>query len=328
MIIISRCPYRVSLLGGSSDLDWYVNQNEYGIAIGFSIKLYTRVIISYREDGDKGILNYSSREEYRDIESISHPIIRSCFKKFQLKKKVELCSIGESISGLGLGSSSSFSVALINAISKLKSLNLTNTEIAHYASEIEIKDLQNPIGRQDQYLCALGGVNVLKFKPNGEVRTSNQKLLSSAIKNFSSKLYIVNTFITRSSKTKLANLIKENSTLKLINDLREIANKFIEKSKHLNQNDIEQLLEMYMNDAWEIKRKMYGVMTNQLLNIEKKLIKAEFSVLKLLGAGGGGYFLVLFKGNNLENSKYELEKSGLKLIKVDISNEGCSTCVF
>ena len=328
MIIISRCPYRVSLLGGSSDLDWYVNQNQYGIAIGFSIKLYTRVIISYRESNDRGILNYSSREEYKDIASISHPIIRSCFEKFKIKKKVELCSIGESISGLGLGSSSSFSVALINSISKLKSLNLTNKEIAHYASEIEIKDLQNPIGRQDQYLCALGGVNVLKFRPNGEVLVSNQKLLSSAIENFSSKLYIVNTFITRSSKTKLANLMKENSTLKLINDLREVATKFTEKSKYLNQKDIEELLEIYMKDSWNIKRKLYGVMTNKLLNIEKKIIKAEFSVLKLLGAGGGGYFLVKFNGNNVHNSKAELENIGLKLIKIDISNEGCCTCVF
>ena len=83
-----------------------------------------------------------------------------------------------------------------------------------------------------------------------------------------------------------------------------------------------------MKDAWDIKRKMYGVMTNKLLNIEKKILKADFSVLKLLGAGGGGYFLVLFNGNNLEHSKSELENNGLKLIKIDISNEGCCTCVF
>ena len=122
--------------------------------------------------------------------------------------------------------------------------------------------------------------------------------------------------------------MKENSTLKLINDLREVATKFTEKSKYLNQKDIEELLEIYMKDSWNIKRKMYGVMTNKLLNIEKKIIKAEFSVLKLLGAGGGGYFLVKFNGNNVHNSKAELENIGLKLIKIDISNEGCCTCVF
>ncbi len=328
MIVISRCPYRVSLLGGSSDLDWYVNQNEYGIALGFSIKLYTRVIISYRESSDSGILNYSSREEYRDIESISHPIIRSCLKKFNINKKVELCSIGESIVGSGLGSSSSFSVALIKAITKLKSLDLTNKEIAHYASEIEISDLKKPIGRQDQYLCALGGVNILKFRPNGEVFTTNQSKLRNAIENFSKRLYLVNTFISRSATLKLSNLKKKSSSINLINDLRKIATSFIEKSKNLNQKDIQELLEINMKEAWEIKKMMHGVMSEELLDIENKINKAGFSVLKLLGAGGGGYFLVLFNGNITENSVSQLEKNGLKLTKIEICNEGCSSFIF
>ena len=328
MIIISRCPYRVSLLGGSSDLDWYVKNNEYGVAIGFSIKLYTRIMIAYRDNNDKGILNYSSREEYRDVESISHPIIRSCLKRFNIKKKVELCSIGESISGSGLGSSSSFSVALIKAITELESIYLTNQEIAHYASEVEITDLKKPIGRQDQYLCALGGINILKFRPNGEVSKSNQPLLSSAIENFSRKLYLVNTSISRDATKKLENLKKENSTVEFINDLRKIATNFIEKSKNLNQKEIEELLEIYMKDAWKIKRMMCGVMTKELFDIEKKILKTDFSVLKLLGAGGGGYFLVLYNGNNFENSKSELEDNILKLTKIEICMEGSKTLVF
>ena len=328
MIIISRCPYRVSLLGGSSDLDWYVNNNEYGVVIGFSIKLYTRVIISYRDSSDRGILNYSSREEYRDVESISHPIIRSCLKRFNIKKKLELCSIGESISGSGLGSSSSFSVALIKAIAKLDSLDLTNQEVAHYASEVEITDLKKPIGRQDQYLCALGGVNILKFRPKGEVIKSNHPLIISAIENFSRKLYLVNTSISRSATTKLLNLKKENNTVDFINDLREIATNFIEKSKNLNQKEIEKLLEICMKDAWKIKRMMFGVMTKELFDIEKKIIKTDFSVLKILGAGGGGYFLVSYDGNNFQNSKSELEANNLKLTRIEICKEGCSTSIF
>lgn len=328
MIIISRCPYRVSLLGGSSDLDWYVNQNNYGVSIGFSLKLYTRVILSYKESSDRGILNYSSREEYNDIDSISHPIIRSCLKKFNIKKKVELCSIAESISGLGLGSSSSFSVALIKAITKLNSLNLTNKEIAHHASEVEIIDLNKPIGRQDQYLCALGGVNVLGFRPNGEVKIYNEPTLKSAIENFSKNLYLVNTYKSRSATKTLLNLKKENSTVDLINNLRNITTKFIDMSKNLNQKDIEELLKVQMKNAWEIKRKMHGVMTKELLDIEKRIIRADFSILKLLGAGGGGYFLVLFNGEIIDKSKSELENSGLDLKKIEICNEGCSSCMF
>lgn len=328
MIIISRCPYRVSLLGGSSDLDWYVNNNEYGLAIGFAIKLYSRVIICYRSSSDKGILNYSSREEYRYVESISHPIIRSCLKKFNINKKVELCSIGESISGSGLGSSSSFSVALINGIAKLDSIDLTNEEIAHYASEIEIMDLKKPIGRQDQYLCALGGVNILKFRPEGKVSKYNQPLLKSAIENFAKNLYLVNTGIKRNATTKLKNLKNHNSTVDFINDIRQIAYDFIEKSKSLTKKEIEELLEIYMKEAWKIKRLMFGVMTKELFDIEKKIIKTDFSVLKLLGAGGGGYFLVLYNGNNFENSKSQLEINDLKLTKIEICKEGCSTYLF
>ena len=83
---------------------------------------------------------------------------------------------------------------------------------------------------------------------------------------------------------------KESSTVNFINDLREIATAFIERSKNLNQTDIEELLEIYMKDAWGIKRIMHGVMTKDLFDIENIILKAEFSVLKLLGAGGGGYF--------------------------------------
>ena len=146
-----------------------------------------------------------------------------------------MCSIGESISGSGLGSSSSFAVALIKAISDLNLLKLSNKDIAHYASEIEISDLKKPIGRQDQYLCALGGVNVLEFKNNGEVNNLNQSCITSAIENFSKKLYLVNTFISRSATEKLSDLKKEASTLNYINDLRKIAKDFVDKSKYLKQ---------------------------------------------------------------------------------------------
>ena len=83
-----------------------------------------------------------------------------------------------------------------------------------------------------------------------------------------------------------------------------------------------------MKDAWEVKRKMHGVMTKELFEIEAKIVKAEFSILKLLGAGGGGYFLTLFNGNSIEKSKSELEINGLKLIKVEICKEGCISSNF
>ncbi len=328
MIIITRCPYRVSLLGGSSDLEWFVEENGKGMSLGFSIKLFTRIIISYRKLNDRGILNYSSREIYKDIESISHPIIRSSFKRFNIQKKVELCSIGESIAGSGLGSSSSFTVALVKAISEINSLGLNNNKIAHYASEIEIKDLQKPIGRQDQYLCALGGANILEFSPGGIVNTKNHPKIIEAIENFSKNLYLVNTSINRNATEKLSDLKKQNSSKKFIKDLLAISDSFIDKSLELNTLDIQELLKLSMKKSWEIKKRMHGVMNQDLIDFENKIIKADFSVLKLLGAGGGGYFCVMFNGNNLEKSKSELLDYGLKLSKIELSKEGCKACYF
>ena len=90
MIYIGKSPYRVSLLGGGSDLDWFVKRYGRGMSIGFSISAYSTLFLKSRNLGSRGILNYSSREEYRDVESISHPIIRSCLERFNIKKKLEI----------------------------------------------------------------------------------------------------------------------------------------------------------------------------------------------------------------------------------------------
>ena len=328
MIIISRCPYRVSLLGGSSDLDWYVNDSGEGIALGFAIKLYSRVILALRESHQKGILNYSSREEYKDINSISHPIIRSCFKRFNIQKKLELISIGETFSGTGLGSSSSFTVALIKALSELNNIHKTNTDIAHLASEIEIKDLKKKIGRQDQYLCSLGGSNILKFQPNGKVTSLNNSKIKESISDFSKNLYLIDTKITRNATKKLSDIEKQTNSKILINDLFKIANKFIEKSYNLNRFEIQDFLIYSMKKSWLVKKKIFGVMSKELNEIENCITKNNFCVLKLLGAGGGGFFLATFQGNDFEKSKKDLISKGLSLREVTLSEEGCSSCIF
>ncbi len=328
MVIISRCPYRVSLLGGSSDLDWYVNQNGEGLSIGFAIKLYSRVVAADRKSNGFGILNYSSREEYNAIDSISHPIIRATLKRLNINKMLELSSIGDTLSGSGLGSSSSFSIALIKSIVVLQNLEMSNNEIAHIASEIELTDLNKPIGRQDQYLCALGGVNVLYFKPNGLVNNRNDLKLSEAIENFSKNLYLINSKIRRNASKKLENIKNDKNSKIHIDELLNIAKIFLDKSKNLNKSEIEEFLEISMKKAWDIKRNMNSVMNLELINIEKTILKKGFSLLKLLGAGGGGYFLVSYKGNNIDREKDFFESIGLELIKIELSHEGCSACIF
>ena len=204
MIVISKCPYRISLLGGGSDLCWFLDKHKKGLSIGFSIPIFSRVVLGYRHDKNAyGILNYSSREKYSDINNICHPIIRNCFKKLNINKPIELASFGESISGSGLGSSSSFTVALLGGLAKLNNLEITNEELANLAIEIEIDEMKKTIGLQDQFLCALGGINILEFDNSKKVNVIKSENDSQVIKSLMKNAYLINTGISRSAEVVL-----------------------------------------------------------------------------------------------------------------------------
>jgi len=322
MILISKSPYRISLLGGSSDLDWFVKKNKKGLALGFSISAYSVIILKKRNDSQKGILNYSSREEYSDINNISHPIIRASFKRFSINCPLELVSIGDNLSGGGLGSSSSFTVALINALSEINNTPITNIEVANLASNIEIEDLGNPIGRQDQYLSALGGVNLLEFE-DGKVRKKEvSDHFKEAINSYSQNLYLLNTNITRNASIPLKKIENDNNSFSSIKKLLAVTEKFLEESKNKNQSEIKYLLHKAIKESWDIKREMPGVMNNQLYEIESKLKLNGIEVLKLLGAGSGGYFLVKLNENSFEKVEYLSNLLNLQIHNFDIDNKG------
>ena len=170
MIFTARCPNRVSLIGGGSDTDWFVQKHGYGCSLGFSINKYSYISLMQRHSSEKkGILNYSAREEYIRTETISHPLIRGVLEEYKFDDPLEISSFGVPKGGQGLGGSSSFLVALVAAINMLKGKSIQKAELANIACNIEIGRLKRVIGRQDQYLCALGGMNFLRFGANGNV---------------------------------------------------------------------------------------------------------------------------------------------------------------
>ena len=322
MIIASKCPYRISLLGGSTDLDWFTKKNKKGIAIGVSIKAYSTIFIKERSIDQEGILNYFSREIYSEIDDISHPIIRECLKKYKIKNPIELCSFGDNLSGGGLGSSSSFSVCLIRAICELQDIKISNMEAAFIASEIEINKLKKPIGRQDQYLCSLGGINVIKFNDRNEVESIQNKKIINTIKLYFKNLYIINTGKIRLSSTSLGKIKEDPSSYKSIKKIFEIADNFLNESDNLTEEDLIDFLDLSIKKSWDIKKLMSGVMNDDLKKIEDKLKNFNFEIKKLLGAGGGGYFLVEYKGKFINEDFKNLEQENLQIWKVEIENNG------
>ncbi len=322
MIIVSRCPYRISLLGGGSDLISFLEKFDKGLCIGFSIPLYSRVVLSYRNsDSLHGILNYSSREEYSDLNSICHPIIRNCLQILNIKKPIELASFGEPISGTGLGSSSSFTVALIQGLYALQKIEISNEEIANIACQVEIEKMKKPIGKQDQYLCALGGVNILEFQKNKKVIKKKSHKINDAIYKFMENTFLVNTGINRSASKVLKKISSNSDNFEYIKEIYNVAYDFLNEINN-DQNIITKNLEKSIIKSWSLKRNIVGTMNEKLIDIESFLEKKNFQILKLLGAGGGGYFLVKYKGENFNKDNEFLIKKNLHISKVSISKSG------
>ncbi len=322
MIVISKCPYRISLLGGGSDLDWFVNSHGIGLTIGFSINAYSTIAIKLKKYSSKGILNYSSREDYQDCDNISHPLIRKSLQRISLGNPIEMSSFGDDLSGGGLGSSSSFSVALIKGLYAIKDKKISNFDAAHLASEIEIKDCNQPIGRQDQYLTALGGVNIVEFRKNGKVSIIKNDLIKKSISSYVSNLFLVDTGIRRSAFKKLTQIHNDSESYNLIKNIYDLTKEFLDKGNNLKCEDLSLLLENTLISSWKLKKSLKGVINKELLKMEELLESHSFKVLKLLGAGGGGYFLIKYNGNNLDDAKIKLKKYELRIDKFEIDFNG------
>ncbi len=324
MIIVSRCPYRISLLGGGSDLDWFVKENNYGISLGYSLSKYTYTVINKLPSSAKrGILNYSSREEYSHVDEIAHPLIKTALEELNISNFLEISSFGFASRGSGLGGSSSFLIAILKALYFLKKKTLNNSQIAFEASNIEIKKLKKPIGRQDHYLSSSGNIASFKFSENNNLieKISISKEKFNFLEKATSNLYLVPSFISRSAD-KVLDKLKESPNTKIdLLEIRSIAENFI----NLNEDReyvLEETFNNCMKESWAIKKKMSGVMNGLLNEQYEELGKIPLNWVRLLGAGSGGYFLISSKLDN-KATEEKLFKIGMRdFFKASLSQKG------
>ena len=324
MIFVGKAPYRVSLLGGSSDLDWFVKENGYGVCLGYSLNRYSYSVLNVLpKNSSRGILEYSNREEYSKIEEIVHPIVREVLFDLDISKFIELKTFGFASGGAGLGGSGSFMISLISSLSKAFKLNLSNQEIVEKACFIEIHKLKKPVGKQDQYLCGNSGLNAFKFHENDlvdkiEISLSKEKVIKRLSKDF----YLIPTNKQRSSDIVLSKIKVEKQVKEKILEIRKIAEKFIIFEDE-REDKIEQKFHDSIKESWEIKRSMSNVMTEDLddqYELINKLIPNNW--IRLIGAGKGGYFLVSSKRKEADFRDI-YEQRGIKgIFKASISDEG------
>jgi len=289
-LIISQTPLRISFAGGGTDLKdyWKINGGE---VLSSTIDKYVYVIVKRRFD-DLIYLNYSKKVITDKVSKISHGLIREAMNMTGMGKGLELTTLADIPSeGSGLGSSSSITVGLLNALYAYKGEQVTAERLAKESCEIEIDILGNPIGKQDQYAAAYGGLNKITFKPNGNVKVQRIKMTNENNLKFGSNLLLFYTNITRNSSDILFDQKKDTSkNLKYLNKLKlrvPALKKIIESDNSYDE------IGHILDEGWKDKRKLSKLISNETINDMYNSARNAGAIGgKISGAGGGGFLLL------------------------------------
>jgi D-glycero-alpha-D-manno-heptose-7-phosphate kinase len=320
-VIIARSPLRVSLGGGGTDLPSYYQDYE-GFLLAAAIDRYAYVSVS--RPFFEGInLKYSRIENVNHVDQIEHPIIREVLRTLNLKSpQVEISSFADIPSGTGLGSSGSFTTALIKALYSHYKRQMHPNQIAELACEIEITKLGEPIGKQDQYIAAYGGISEFHFHKDGSVSSSPLNLEMRTIHDLEDNLLLFFTGISRSA-SKILNDQNSKSSKKdqiMIDNLHFTKELGLQSKKALLANDTFKFGEL-LHEHWEHKKSRSVGMSNEFIdNAYNQAIVAGAIGGKLVGAGGGGY--LMFYSNDKEKLRYKMSELGLEEVRFHFDFEG------
>lgn len=289
-MIITQTPLRIGLVGGGTDLPGYYLEHG-GRVLNAAIDKYIYVVVKQRFDGDIYV-NYSKKEIVSRVEDLEHELVREAMLMAGVRGGVEITTLADiPSSGSGLGSSSSVTVGLLNALFAYRGRQVSAEELAERACTIEIERCGKPIGKQDQYAAALGGIRDLRFGPGDTVVTDQVALDPAAQMELQQQIMLFYTGITRRADPILAEQnSKTAESLPHLDQLRDLAGFAVER---LRSGDIDGLGKV-MRESWEAKRKLAsGVSTSQVDDAVNRVLEAGASGAKLTGAGGGGFLLVL-----------------------------------
>lgn len=290
-MIISRTPFRVSFLGGGTDLPEFYRQRP-GAVVSTAIDKYMYITVNRYFD-DSIILKYSKTELVKRVSDIKHPLLRECLRKVGIQKGVEITSMADVVGGTGLGSSSSFTVGVLHALYAHLGVFKTAEELAREACEIELGVLKEPIGKQDQYIAAYGGMQFLEFMPDETVRVDPLICPGKTKSALQERLLLLYTGATRSASKILrrqrANYGAKAAALKRLRELAEFGR------RELQLGMVDALGEM-LHEGWEIKRSLASGISNPRINRAYEAARSAGAVGgKILGAGGGGFLLLFCK---------------------------------
>ena len=323
-MIITRTPLRISLGGGGTDIPSFYRQNDHGFLIAAAISKY--VYISVNANFENSILlRYSEVEKVNSVDSVRHPLLRECLIATGVTGKIEISSMADVPSGTGLGSSGSFCVGALKALSLHNHKNLSALELAELACDIEINRLGEPTGKQDQYISAFGGISTFSFKSDGTVIHEFIQISKQTRQNIEENLLLFYTGIQRSASAALSTEQVHESSKYQNDNLVETRNIGYKTRDILTSGDMEAFGQI-LTEQWKLKYHRQPSKLHQQID-EWIQIGVSSGALggKLVGAGGGGFLLFYAeRKNELRNS---MEKIGLTELNFRIDDEGTSVTV-
>jgi D-glycero-alpha-D-manno-heptose-7-phosphate kinase len=320
-MITTRSPLRISLGGGGTDLPSYYREHG-GFLIAGAINKY--VYVNVMRPFTEGIyLKYSQLEHVNAVDEIQHPIIREAVKLLGFKTpQVEITTLADIPSGTGLGSSGSFTTALLKALYVHRMRQIEPKELAELACEIEIDRLGEPVGKQDQYIAACGGLTCFTFHPDNSVDVEPLKVSMDTKFDLEDNLLLFFTGFSRSA----GSILKDQNTKTKGSDKDMIANlHFVKelglKSKAMLESGKTEDFGALMHEHWEHKKRRSGGMSNAQIDEWCDLgMKNGAAGGKLVGAGGGGF--LMFYANDRNKLRHAMAAAGLEEVRFAFDFEG------
>jgi len=320
-MIIARSPLRVTLGGGGTDLPSYYEKFE-GFLIAAAIDKYVYITLHDTFVPDL-IVKYSELERVPDASKLKHPILREAFGLLAIDgKSLELTSMADIPAGTGLGSSGSFTTALLKALHAHKRNLVHPSELAIQACDIELNRLKEPIGKQDQYIAAYGGITCFKFKKDGSVEAWPLKLSTETRNNLEDNLLLFFTGYSRSASA----ILKEQDTKSksddksMIENLHFVKDLGVQSQAALEKGDLPEFARL-MDVHWQRKKQRSGGMSNPKINEWYDLAMANGALGgKLIGAGGGGF--LMFYAEEKTKLRHVMTEAGLQEVRFRFDFEG------
>jgi D-glycero-alpha-D-manno-heptose-7-phosphate kinase len=293
-LVVTRTPLRVSFAGGGTDLaDFY--ECEYGAVLSSAINKYIYVTVKRHGEvfNERIRLNYSKSEHVQRVREIKNHIARECLRFLEIEPPIYISTVGDLPASTGLGGSSSFAVGLLNALHAYRGERVSAGQLAEEASYIEIDVLKEPIGKQDQYAAAFGGLNLFCFKPGGSVTVEPLRLANGVMSALFDSILMFWTGHQRDTRSVLTE--QKANTAQKMDLLLKMRQHAYQLQEVLGNGYCDfQAIGRILDESWRLKRNLASTITTDQIDTWYRLaLKAGAEGGKLCGAGGGGFLLFI-----------------------------------